>query len=221
MTFKSVKCTSYVFVAVVRYLKGTSYVFVAMVRCMAVAGVLMAGRPDTVSAQVYSPVILLNGSNAELDSADYSEAKPNSSVGAGLVAYWPAFANFSYRASAAMQMRKFNLISKTDDHKRRFLLSTLDVGVGIHTDFIDFIGAFIGVEATWLAKIECRGLSPCDDSGGGKIGAQFHAGFSMGPQWLKFEPYWEYLPFAPVKGTKSLTTYGVAIHFFPESFSAE
>jgi hypothetical protein len=152
-------------------------------------------------------------------SATYTDHSPGTSYGFGMVVYYPAFSGFDYRGSVGFQNRKFNL-TYNDGIERHNTISTLDFGMGLSTEF-EMIGFFAGLEGTWLANVKCRGTSPCKDSGGDILAAQIQAGFSLGNNHFKLEPYVERMPFRPITGTKSMTTYGLAIHFFPETFSAE
>lgn len=139
----------------------------------------------------------------------------------GLVAYTPAFPGFDYRWSVAFQERKFKLEYAADSLERRYALTTLDAGFGLNTELLDMFGFFFGVEATLMSKAKCRGTSPCYEGGGDSIAGQLHAGFNFRIGFMKLEPYWEHMPFSPINGTKSLTSYGLAVHFLPESFSAD
>lgn len=168
-------------------------------------------------AQVYSPIFILNSSNVETQSSQYIDHSPGSSFGFGLVVTWPFHEYLSYRTSVALQNRKFHL-TYNDNIERRYGLSTLDIGGGLQAEFLDLIGVFVGAEITTIAHVECKGGSPCERTGGEALAAQFHAGMSLGSRRFRLEPYWEHMPFSPISGIKSLTSYGLAIHFYPESF---
>jgi hypothetical protein len=172
---------------------------------------------NIASAQTYSPVFIFNSSDTKVKPAAYNEHSPGTSMGLGMVVYWPALDFLNYRGSVVLQNRKFNLTG-SDDIERRYTASSIDIGAGFSSEFLDMLGIFIAVEGTTFVKLQCEGGDPCSKQGSQSFAGHLQAGMSLGPKWMKFEPYWEHSPSAPLKGAKSLTTYGLAIHFFPESF---